>query len=172
MRLRYGIPLIFLFFTTLVSGGSIPTLLPDLYKGFAYIGDETAPLGTKVIAKSHETGEVVGRGEVILDTGYYKTIVVFDDALAEGVDEGADVGEALDWYVGDLLASTPAPGTTKARPGVVNGNITIRTGQENLETPRKVLGSKTRSLIFFAGLIMALIFFEAIFISIKRITKG
>jgi len=106
--------------STLACGGSIPTLLPEAYEGRALVDGKPAQIGARVEARSVQTNELVGKGAVALDNGLYGVDIIFDDDLAAGVDEGADVGEPVKWCVDGIVASKPAPGEDTAETGELN----------------------------------------------------
>ena len=141
-----------------------PVFIPEYYDGIVYINNQPAPKGAIVLVKSHETGEVVGNGVVHNDGGVYdlKQGVVFNNDFVEGVDEGVNPGELLDWYVNAVLAYKPEPGSDKATPGGINRgfDIQVRSTSTAYHT--------TELAILFSGLLLAFIFFEAIFFFLQK----
>lgn len=159
-----------LVFTLLLAQMVSPqgVLLPEYYDGVVFIDGQHAPQGTEIVVKSHNTREVVGKG-VVYEGGVYSLIegVIFDNNFAEGVDEGASVGESLDWYVNGVMAYKPAPGSVKAEPGGINRNFDIYMNSISKPPTFSCWGG----LIYFLGALLAFLFFEALFTLLNKVRR-
>ena len=143
--------------------------LPDLFIGTTYIDGAIALANTSIVIKSHETGEWVGRG-FVLENGLTRAEIFFDNDFEPGVDEGAEPGEAVDFYVGDYLCNEPAPGSIKAKSGEYHPDTVFRVSTS--QRPPKTPSSSGGLIILLVGLILAVLFYGLVFISIRRIHKS
>ncbi|MFH0861034.1 MAG: hypothetical protein V1921_07520 [Candidatus Altiarchaeota archaeon] len=109
--------------------------LPEYYESYVTVDGIYASNGTYVEVKVYGTNEVVGSA-VTNEGGYYALTVNFDVVDGKGgIDEGANVGDQLGWYVNGVSADRPAPGSDTADPGRINHLFIVSVG----ETPLRIV---------------------------------
>lgn len=114
--------LILLFSVSVVS--SYP-VIPESYWGYARINGTIVPEGTNITVKVTTSNETVGSTLVGIN-GLYTMDVYFDDPDTT-IDEGANEGDSLIWFINNMVTTVPSQGYDKANSTEhpVNNNFNV-----------------------------------------------
>lgn len=86
--------------------------MPESYWGYARINGTVVPEGTNLTVKITNSNETVG--STLVGTNGLYTIDVYSNDNDTTIDEGANEGDSLTWFIDGMTATIPSSGYDKA----------------------------------------------------------